>query len=114
MDKEAQQRVIIPNYKRIYEDLLDRKYPHKKEVCKAVLAKEKLNSMDVFLLNDLIFDKEAKDENESDQKYRSYDKTSIFKILQYQKKNKLNNTQLADHFGLSRNTVGKWKKIFQF
>ncbi|MEG0850102.1 MAG: helix-turn-helix domain-containing protein [Flavobacterium sp.] len=114
MDKEAQQRVIIPNYKRIYEDLLDRKYPHKKEVCKAVLAKEKLNSMDVFLLNDLIFDKEARDENESDQKYRSYDKTSIFKILQYQKKNKLNNTQLADHFGLSRNTVAKWKKMFQF
>ena len=45
MDKETQQRVIIPNYKRIYEDLLDKKYPHKKEACKAVLAKEKLSSM---------------------------------------------------------------------
>ena len=113
MDKEAQQRVIIPNYKRIYEDLLDRKYPHKKEACKAVLAKEKLNSMDVFLLDDLIFDKETRDETESDQKYRSYDKISIFKILEYQKKYKLNNTELADHFGLSRNTVAKWKKMFQ-
>ena len=113
MDKETQQRVIIPNYKRIYEDLIDRKYPHKKEVCKAFLAKEKLTSMDVFLLNDLIFGKETKDEHESDQKYRSYDKTSIIKILQYQKINKLNNTQLADHFGLSRNTVAKWKKMFQ-
>lgn len=113
MDKETQQRVIIPNYKRIYEDLLDKKYPHKKEACKAVLAKEKLSSMDVFLLNNLIFDKEIRDEHESDQKYRSYDKTSILKILQYQKKNKLNNTQLADHFGLSRNTVAKWKKMFQ-
>lgn len=113
MDKKAQKRVIIPNYKRIYEDLLDRKYPHKKEACKAVLAKEKLNSMDVFLLNDLIFEKETKEENENDQKYRSYDKTSILKILQYQAKNKLNNTQLADHFGLSRNTVAKWKKMFQ-
>lgn len=113
MDKETQQRVIIPNYKRIYEDLLDRKYPHKKEACKAVLAKEKLSSIDVFLLNNLIFDKDIRDEHESDQKYRSYDKTSILKILQYQKKNKLNNTQLADHFGLSRNTVAKWKKMFQ-
>ena len=113
MDKEAQKRIIIPNYKRIYEDLLDRKYPHKKEACKAVLAKEKLNSMDVFLLNNLIFDNETKEENENDQKYRSYDKTSILKILQYQAKNKLNNTQLADHFGLSRNTVAKWKKMFQ-
>lgn len=113
MDKEAQQRVIIPNYKRIYEDLLDRKYPHKKEACKAVLAKEKLTSMDVYLLNDLIFDKETRDEAECDQKYRSYDKISIFKILEYQKKHKLNNTELADHFGLSRNTVAKWKKMFQ-
>jgi len=113
MDKETQQRVVIPNYKRIYEDLIDRKYPHKKEVCKAVLAKEKLNSMDVFLLNDLIFGKNTNVEHESDQKYRSYDKTSIIKILKYQKINKLNNTQLADHFGLSRNTVAKWKKMFQ-
>ena len=113
MDKKTQQRVVIPNYKRIYEDLIDRKYPHKKEVCKAFFAKEKLNSIDVFSLNNLIFDKESKEENENNQKYRSYDKTSILKILQYQTKNKLNNTQLADHFGLSRNTVAKWKKMFQ-
>lgn len=113
MDKKTQQRVIIPNYKRIYEDLLNRKYPHKKEACMVVLAKEKLTSMDVYLLNDLIFDKETRYESESDQKYRSYDKASIIKILQYQKKNKWNNTELADHFGLSRNTVAKWKKIFQ-
>ena len=112
MDKETQQRVIIPNYKRIYEDLLDRKYPHKKEACKAVLAKEKLSSIDVFLLNNLIFDKDIRDEHESDQKYRSYDKASILKILQYQKRNNLNNSQLAKHFGLSRNTVAKWKKMF--
>lgn len=113
MDKKTQQRVVIPNYKRIYEDLIDKKYPHKKEACKAVLAKEKLSSMDIFLLDNLIFDKESKEENENNQKYRSYDKTSIIKILQYQTKNKLNNTQLADHFGLSRNTVAKWKKMFQ-
>ena len=112
MDKKAQQRVIIPNYKRIYEDLLDRKYPHKKEACEAVLAKEKLSSIDVFLLNDLIFG--TNENHENDPRYRSYDDASIFKILQYQKKNKLNNTQLAEYFGLSRNTVAKWKKMFQF
>lgn len=113
MDKEAQKRVIVPNYKRIYEDLLDRKYPHKKEACKILLAKENLNSIDVFLLNDLIFDKQVRVKSESDQKYRSYDKKSIVKILKYQKTNKLNNTELGDHFGLSRNTVAKWKKMFQ-
>ncbi|HUH25918.1 MAG TPA: helix-turn-helix domain-containing protein [Flavobacterium sp.] len=47
------------------------------------------------------------------QKYRSYDKATIIEILNYQKKNGLNNTQLANHFKLSRNTVAKWERLFQ-
>lgn len=46
------------------------------------------------------------------QKYRSYDKATIIEILNYQKKNSLNNTQLSNHFKLSRNTVTKWKTLF--
>jgi hypothetical protein len=33
-------------------------------------------------------------------------------MLDYQKKNKLTNSQLAKHFKLSRNTVTKWKRLF--
>ena len=46
------------------------------------------------------------------QKHRSYSKSDILKILDYQKKNNLNNSQLANHFSLSRNTVAKWKRMF--
>lgn len=44
--------------------------------------------------------------------HRAYSKEAIYKILEYQKKNCLNNTQLAKHFKLSRNTVTKWKILF--
>ena len=46
------------------------------------------------------------------QKFRSYKKSDILNILDYQKENGLNNSQLANHFRLSRNTVSKWKKLF--
>lgn len=34
-------------------------------------------------------------------------------MLDYQKGNGLNNTGLAKHFSLSRNSVAKWKKYFE-
>ena len=58
-------------------------------------------------LNEIIFGK--KTEN---QKFKSYKRSDILKILDYQKKYKLNNSQLANHFNISRNTVTKWKKMF--
>ncbi|PIF46284.1 hypothetical protein CLU96_3309 [Chryseobacterium sp. 52] len=100
----------IPNYKKIYTDILNVKYPHKKEICADILSKRELLTIDIILLNQKIFNTDQKKEN---QKYRSYDKATIFKILDYQKKFSLNNTQLAKHFNLSRNTVSKWKKYFQ-
>lgn len=54
-------------------------------------------------------DSETKNINK---KHRSYSKSDIIKILNHQKKNQLNNSQLARHFGLSRNTVTKWKRLF--
>ncbi|UUV22312.1 helix-turn-helix domain-containing protein [Paenimyroides aestuarii] len=113
MDKKIQNRSIVPNYKKIYVDLLEKKYPHKKNDCAAFLSKEKLTSMDVLLLNDLIFGKKIKEQQDINQKYKSYDAASIEKILNYQKKHNLNDSELALHFKLSRNTVAKWKKIFQ-
>ncbi|MBB6369643.1 helix-turn-helix domain-containing protein [Chryseobacterium shigense] len=100
-----------PNYKRIYEDIINKKYPHKIEECQILLSKEELNFFDIIKLNQKIF---ASDESTAEsQKHRSYDDQVIIKILQYQKDNMINNTQLALHFKLSRNTVAKWKKIFR-
>ena len=99
------------NYKQIYSDILDKKFPEKSLECYSILNKRNLSAIDIIELNKKIFEsnKEAEHVN---QKYRSYNKSDIFKVLEYQKKHKLNNSQLARHFKLSRNTVTKWKKLF--
>ncbi|MFY7845263.1 MULTISPECIES: transposase [Chryseobacterium] len=99
-----------PNYKQIYNDLLMEKYPQKKQLCESLLLKDELSFMDVIKLNNLIF---GNNNNSVNQKFRSYNKESIMEILEYQKKNNLNNHQLASHFKMSKNTVSKWKKLHE-
>ena len=99
------------NYQQIFRDILDTKYPEKKKVCIPLLQKENLSAMDIVKINTKIFGISRENET-SNQKHRSYHKSDILKILDYQKKHNLNNSQLANYFKLSRNTVAKWKKIF--
>jgi DNA-binding transcriptional regulator YiaG len=47
------------------------------------------------------------------EKIKSYDEHSILEILTYQDENKLNSTQVAKLFNISRITLRKWKKHFQ-
>ncbi|MEG1312742.1 MAG: helix-turn-helix domain-containing protein [Bacilli bacterium] len=100
-----------PNYKKIYTDLLNKKFPEKISECTNILSKKELNFIDIIKLNNKIFS-DSPYHSPINQKLRSYDKKTIITILAYQKNKKLNNSQLANHFGLSRNTVTKWKKIF--
>lgn len=111
MDTQIQ-KVNRPYYKRIYIDILEKKYPEKKEDCKIFLDKDYLSVCDIIELNRKIFGSQDKDAEDFNQKHRSYNPTDILEILTYQKKNNLNNSQLSDHFKLSRNTISKWKKIF--
>ncbi|WP_316934408.1 helix-turn-helix domain-containing protein [Chryseobacterium indologenes] len=76
-----------------------------------ILSKAEISALDIIDLNKIIFGNNRSD-NIDRQSHNAYDKKTIFKILDYQKKQHLNNKQLADHFKLSRNTVAKWKKIF--
>lgn len=99
------------NYQQIFRDILDTKYPEKKKVCIPLLQKENLSAMDIVKINTEIFGI-SRETNSFNQKHRSYSKSDIFHILDYQKKHNLNNSQLANYFKLSRNTVAKWKKIF--
>ena len=99
-----------PDYKLIFTDILDKKFPHKKEEYLPLLRKKELLAVDIIQINKQIFgisDKETKN-----QKHRSYSKSDILKILDYQKKHNLNNSQLANRFNLSRNSIAKWKKMF--
>lgn len=101
-----------PNYKLIFTDILEKKYPEKTKNCEEILHKDNLSTLDILALNQIIFGITDKQSEEKKQKHRSYKKSDVFHILSYQKKNNLNNSQLAKHFKLSRNTICKWKKKF--
>lgn len=48
------------------------------------------------------------------QKIKSYDLNSVLEILKFQQKNNYTNTYTADKFKISRNTVAKWRKIYEY
>lgn len=100
-----------PDYKQIYTDIISKKYPQKKEECQRILEKQNISTIDILELNRKIFGTK-KETEKSNQRHRSYSKSDILQILDYQKKNNLNNSQLANHFRISRNSVTKWKRMF--
>ncbi len=100
------------NYETLYMDMLNDLYPDKLPVCQGILNKKRLSIVDILELNRLISVEKNGKNSRFNQKFRSYSKEDILLILDYQKKNKLNNSQLANHFKLSRNSVAKWKKMF--
>ncbi len=101
-----------PDYVRIYRDMIRMKYPEKEAACSSILEKKEIGFLDIIKLNTLIIGKTIKERNKENQKLKSYNRKAILQILDYQKKHQLNNSQLARHFKLSRNTVTKWKKLF--
>ncbi|MBB6330097.1 hypothetical protein HNP24_001047 [Chryseobacterium sediminis] len=101
-----------PDYKKFFNDIINIKFPEKKEICSHLLAKSNLTVLDIIDLNELLFRNSSKENSVFNQKHRSYNESVIYQILEYQKKNRLNNSQLAGHFKLSRNTVTKWKNLF--
>ncbi|AZA81629.1 transposase [Chryseobacterium lactis] len=103
-----------PDYKQIYTDLLREKCPEK--LLDPVILKklEKLRSaIDIFKFNQLIFDNPDQLVELNNQRLRSYDEKSIKEILVYQKKHKLTNSHVSNHFKISRNTIARWKAIFK-
>ncbi|RNA61434.1 helix-turn-helix domain-containing protein [Chryseobacterium nematophagum] len=97
------------NYKRIFLDILDKKYPHKKEEVMPLLHKSNFSTLDVIDLNKKIFGLPDATTEVFNQSHRAYTKCSILRILKFQKTNKLNNTQVAIHFKMSRHTLKLWK-----
>lgn len=103
---------ILPDYKRIYTDILNKKFPHKQGECQSLLQKTYLSGLDIIALNKKIFNQDNFSARHN-QKHRSYSDSDIMEMLEYQKKHKFNDSQLARHFSLSRNSVMKWKKMFK-
>lgn len=101
-----------PNYKRIFSDIIQSKFPEKEKELKKYLEKDQLTMLDVIRLNQLVFNSNKKNQQAQNSKYRSYTKTDVLRILEYQKKHNLNNIELAREFKMSRNTIAKWKKTY--
>ena len=97
------------NYKKIFQDILDIKFPEKKELHTIVSEKEINDFYDVLNLNKIIFGDENKEN-----KHKSYDPSTITMVLKYQQENNLSNIETARKFNLSRNTVSAWKKKANF
>lgn len=102
-------KIQRPDYRQIYMDILHKKFTEKTEELEILLEKEKFSEIEIIELNTRIFGKTSEVDNG---RHKSYSKSAVFKILDYQKKHQLNNSQLAIHFKLSRNTIAKWKKFF--
>ena len=110
MDRKIHE--VKPDYKRIFKDIIKKKFPEKIDSFQHFFEKEEFSVLDVITLNSLIFDENKSESTKKNQKYRSYDKATILEILEYQKEHHLNNSQLAAKFRLSRNTVAKWRSVF--
>lgn len=110
MDQQIQK--IIPNYQRIFQDILNEKFPEKKEILQKIIGQKSFTSFDIIKINQMIFGKPNFDQFSANQKHRSYSKTDILQILDFQQKYKLTNSKVAEHFNVSRNSITKWKKIY--
>ena len=113
MKKNSMKKNSQPNYKRIYSDIIDRKFPDKRKECEKLLNKKHLSVIDILEINKKIFESTDKENERINSMHRSYNVSDIISVLEYQKTKKMNNKQVAEHFGLSMNTMTKWRRIFQ-
>ncbi|MBA5630495.1 helix-turn-helix domain-containing protein [Moheibacter lacus] len=99
-------------YKKIYSDLIKKKFPEKANLLKSYLHKKELSQLDVIEINQKIFGKSQEEYSKTNQKLKAYNPEHIYQILEFQKTHQLNNTELAEHFNMSRNTVAAWKRKY--
>ncbi|WP_172280376.1 helix-turn-helix domain-containing protein [Chryseobacterium sp. LAM-KRS1] len=111
MENKTLKKVPV-NYKKIYSDILTKKFPEKSSILDSIKNKDSLSYMEIINLNQKIFGNADNETERFNQTHRSYDESTILKILEYQKDNCLSNLQVSLHFKISRNTIAKWKKIF--
>ncbi|AVK73267.1 transposase [Chryseobacterium indologenes] len=107
---------LQPDYHRIFNDILSKKNPVNKIACLKILEKKDLSALDVIKLNTLIFNYTERNTPSGigENKHRSYNKTDILYMLDFQKENGYNNSQISLYFRVSRNSIAKWRKIFGY
>ncbi|CAH0251765.1 helix-turn-helix domain-containing protein [Chryseobacterium sp. WG14] len=98
-----------PNYKKIYHDMLKLEHPEKLQDPKIKELLEKLNtSEDVLKFNEKLFQ-----QSRENQKLKTYDKKTMLKLLQYQKKHGYSTSYMSKKYKISRTTLSKWRMMFE-
>lgn len=98
-----------PNYKKIYHDMLKLEHPEKLQDPKIKELLEKLNtSEDVLKFNEKLFQ-----QSRENQKLKTYDKKTMLKLLQYQKKHGHSTSYMSKKYKISRTTLSKWRMMFE-
>ncbi|SDQ16386.1 hypothetical protein SAMN05421664_0822 [Chryseobacterium soldanellicola] len=102
-----------PNYAKIYQDMLKMEHPEKLKDPKIKELLKSLNTTeDVLNFNEKIF-KQSKESLKNNQKLKTYDKKTMLKLLQYQKKHGFSTSHMSRKYKISRTTIAKWKKTFE-
>lgn len=102
-----------PNYKKIYYDMLRLEHPEKLKDPKIKELLNKLNTTeDVLNFNEKIF-AQSKESQVNNQKLKTYDKKTMFKLLQYQSKHGFSTSYMSRKYKISRTTIINWKKTFE-
>lgn len=102
-----------PNYKKIYQDMLKMDYPDKLKDPKIKELLGKLDtSEDVLKFNDRLF-KPSREGQRNNQKLKTYDKKTMLKLLEYQKKHGHSTSYMSKKYKISRTTLSKWKLMFE-
>jgi response regulator of citrate/malate metabolism len=102
-----------PNYNRIYQDLLQQQHPEKLKCPKIREQLCKLDSTeDILKLNEKLF-KQNKETSKTNQQLKTYDKKTMMKLLNYQKKHGFSTSFMSTKYNISRTTFAKWRKLLE-
>lgn len=93
--------------------MLRTEHPEKLKDPKIVKLLKNLNTTeDVLHLNEKIF-KQSKESLRNNQKLRTYDRKTMLRLLQYQKKHGFSTSYMSKKYKISRTTLTKWKRTFE-
>jgi response regulator of citrate/malate metabolism len=70
-----------------------------------------VTTADILKINALVSDSSGKN-SKNNQQLKNYDKKTMLKILQYQKKHNLSTNFMSKKYEMSRTTIAKWWKLF--
>ncbi|MEN4761604.1 helix-turn-helix domain-containing protein [Chryseobacterium sp. C39-AII1] len=103
---------MTPNYKKIYYDIFKEKYPEQLDDPQILYLLDNINTIEDVLKVNALISESSRESEKNNQRLKNYDKATVLKLLQYQKKHNLSTNFMSKKHKMSRTTIMKWWKIF--